>query len=148
MRTLTWHPLGSTDEEEAHDQHTASARRHGAGRSAPRGPRRRGILVAACAAPGAVATPSPAATAAPTARAIGGSAKRGTVGDAAAAGPDCGTDPVELNAYFETGFDIPFKLSEEFTKQYPNVTWNISQDQFTNLMTATPRLLRVTTRRT
>jgi raffinose/stachyose/melibiose transport system substrate-binding protein len=46
-----------------------------------------------------------------------------------------------LNAYFETGFDIPYKLSAEFTKQYPNVTWNISQDQFTNLMNATPRLL-------
>ena len=46
-----------------------------------------------------------------------------------------------LSAYFETGFDLPFKLSEEFTKQYPNVTWDIKQDQFTNLMTATPRLL-------
>jgi len=55
--------------------------------------------------------------------------------------PTCGTDPVKLNAYFETGFDLPFKLSDEFTKQYPNVTWNISQDQFTNLMNATPRLL-------
>src|SRR5204862_2075892 len=31
--------------------------------------------------------------------------------------------------------------SDEFTKQFPNVTWKISQDQFTNLMTATPRLL-------
>ena len=60
---------------------------------------------------------------------------------AAAVGPSCGTDPVELNAYFETGFDLPFKLSEEFTKQFPNVTWKISQDQFTNLMSATPRLL-------
>ena len=60
---------------------------------------------------------------------------------AVAAGPTCGTDPVVLNAYFETGFDIPFKLSEEFTKQYPNVTWNISQDQFSNLMASTPRLL-------
>jgi raffinose/stachyose/melibiose transport system substrate-binding protein len=48
---------------------------------------------------------------------------------------------VVLNAYFETGFDLPFKLSEEFTKQFPNVTWKISQDQFTNLMSATPRLL-------
>jgi raffinose/stachyose/melibiose transport system substrate-binding protein len=46
-----------------------------------------------------------------------------------------------LNAYFETGFDIPFKLSDEFTKQFPNVTWKISQDQFTNLTNATPRLL-------
>ncbi len=48
---------------------------------------------------------------------------------------------VVLNAYFETGFDIPFKLAEEFTKQYPNVTWNIKQDQFTNLINETPRLL-------
>jgi len=56
-------------------------------------------------------------------------------------GPTCGTDPVTLNAYFETGFDIPFKLSDEFTKQYPNVTWNISQDQFANLINETPRLL-------
>src|SRR5689334_1823370 len=55
--------------------------------------------------------------------------------------PTCGTEPVTLNAYFETGFDIPFKLSEEFTKQYPNVTWDIKQDQFANLINATPRLL-------
>ena len=48
---------------------------------------------------------------------------------------------VELSAYFETGFDLPFELSEEFTRQFPNVTWDISQDQFTNLMNATPRLL-------
>jgi raffinose/stachyose/melibiose transport system substrate-binding protein len=46
-----------------------------------------------------------------------------------------------LNAYFETGFDIPFKLAEEFTKQYPHVTWDIKQDQFTNLINSTPRLL-------
>ena len=46
---------------------------------------------------------------------------------AAADGPDCGTDPVVLIAYFETGFDLPFKLSEEFTKQFPNVTWDISR---------------------
>ncbi len=58
----------------------------------------------------------------------------------AAAGP-CGTDPVVLNAYFETGFDIPFKLAEEFTKQFPNVTWDTKQDQFTNLINSTPRLL-------
>jgi raffinose/stachyose/melibiose transport system substrate-binding protein len=90
------------------------------------------LLVAACATPGAVATPTlnptSAATAAPSAT-------------AAATGPTCGTGPVVLNAYFETGFDIPFKLSEEFTRQFPNVTWDIKQDQFTNLMTATPRLL-------
>lgn len=59
----------------------------------------------------------------------------------AAAVNGCGADPVVLNAYFETGFDIPFKLAEEFTKQYPNVTWDIKQDQFTNLINETPRLL-------
>ena len=102
------------------------------------------IMVAACAAPGAVATPSPAATAAPTAAAPSTSSEASAAAPSAsavAAGPSCGTDPVELNAYFETGFDLPFKLSDEFTKQFPNVTWKISQDQFTNLMTATPRLL-------
>jgi len=87
------------------------------------------VLVAACATPGAVTTPTPSSqpSTAPSA--------------SVAAGPSCGTAPVELNAYFETGFDLPFKLSEEFTKQFPNVTWKISQDQFTNLMNATPRLL-------
>ncbi|HUX52038.1 MAG TPA: ABC transporter substrate-binding protein [Spirochaetia bacterium] len=52
-----------------------------------------------------------------------------------------GTAPIVLNAYFETGFEIPFKLADEFTKQFPNVTWNIKQDQFTNLINETPRLL-------
>lgn len=55
--------------------------------------------------------------------------------------PSCGTQPVTLNAYFETGFELPFRLADEFTKQYPHVTWDIKQDQFTNLINATPRLL-------
>jgi raffinose/stachyose/melibiose transport system substrate-binding protein len=93
------------------------------------------ILLAACAPPGAVSTPSAAPTTAASASGTAPSAS------AAAAGPTCGTDPVKLNAYFETGFDLPFKLSEEFTSQFPNVTWDIKQDQFTNLMSATPRLL-------
>src|SRR6266508_3946192 len=93
------------------------------------------ILVAACAPPGAVSTQSATATAAST------GASSGPSTSAAAAGPNCGTDPIKLNAYFETGFDLPFKLSEEFTKQFPNVTWDIKQDQFTNLMSSTPRLL-------
>jgi len=93
------------------------------------------LLVGACATPGAVTTPSPATTPATSASSAGASAS------ASASGPSCGSDPVKLNAYFETGFDIPFKLSEEFTKQFPNVTWDIKQDQFTNLMSSTPRLL-------
>ena len=59
----------------------------------------------------------------------------------AAASPNCGTEPVELLAYFETGFALPQALANEFTKQFPNVTWNIREDQFTNLMKQTPRLL-------
>lgn len=55
--------------------------------------------------------------------------------------PTCGSDPITLRAYFETGFDLPFRLAEEFAVQFPNVTWDISQDQFTNLINATPRLL-------
>jgi raffinose/stachyose/melibiose transport system substrate-binding protein len=55
--------------------------------------------------------------------------------------PTCGTEPITLRAYFETGFDLPFRLAEEFANQFPNVTWDISQDQFTNLINATPRLL-------
>lgn len=94
-------------------------------------------IVAAACSPGGpsvaptVSTPSsPPATANATANAT-----------AVAQLPSCGTGPVELNAVFETGFDLPFKLSEEFTKQFPNVTWKISQDQFSNLISTTPRLL-------
>jgi raffinose/stachyose/melibiose transport system substrate-binding protein len=55
--------------------------------------------------------------------------------------PTCGTEAITLNAYFETGFDLPFALADEFARQYPNVTWDIKQDQFTNLINSTPRLL-------
>jgi raffinose/stachyose/melibiose transport system substrate-binding protein len=55
--------------------------------------------------------------------------------------PSCGTAPVVLNASFETGFEITTKLTEEFTKQFPNVTWDIKYDQFANLITTTPILL-------
>jgi len=108
------------------------------------------VTAAATAAPPSAApTQAPAtaaATAAPTQAPVTAAATAAPPSAAptqapAAAGPSCGTDPVVLNAYFETGFDIPFKLSEEFTKQYPNVTWDIKQDQFANLINATPRLL-------
>ena len=89
------------------------------------------ILLSACGAPATPAsTEAPAVTEAPAATEA-----------PVAAGPSCGTDPVVLKASFETGFDIPFKLAEEFTKQYPNVTWDISQDQFANLITTTPLVL-------
>jgi raffinose/stachyose/melibiose transport system substrate-binding protein len=98
------------------------------------------LVVAAC-APGSNVAPSTSTAASTPGATSAASQSAGPTGSATAAGPNCGTDPVVLNAYFETGFDIPFKLSEEFTKQFPNVTWKISQDQFSNLMASTPRLL-------
>lgn len=59
----------------------------------------------------------------------------------ATAAQDCGADPVTLNAYFETGFPLPSELAAEFSRQYPNVTFDIREDQFANLMENTPRLL-------
>ena len=59
--------------------------------------------VAACSAPGA-AQPQSSATA--------------TIANAASG---CGKAPVTLNAYIETGFQVPNSLMAEFTKQYPNV---------------------------
>jgi len=98
------------------------------------------MLLSACGAPATTAAPAateaPPATAAPAATQV-----PATAAPPVATGPSCGTDPVVLNAYFETGFTIPFDLAKEFTKQYPNVTWDIKQDQFANLINETPRLL-------
>ena len=55
--------------------------------------------------------------------------------------PSCGTEPVELLAYFETGFPFQTALADEFSAQFPNVTWNIREDQFSNLIAQTPLLL-------
>lgn len=96
-------------------------------------------LVAGCAGPGAESTTTAASESSST---TGGSSGEETTTTAMVTeGPTCGTEDVVLNAYFETGFDLPFELAEEFTNQFPNVTWDIKQDQFTNLMNATPRLL-------
>src|SRR5512135_464710 len=97
------------------------------------------MLLSACGTP--ATTPAPTQPAAATESPAKTQATTAPTEPPAAKGPSCGTGPVVLNAYFETGFDIPFKLSEEFTKQYPNVTWDIKQDQFANLINETPRLL-------
>ncbi len=102
------------------------------------------LLVAACSAPGTTQAPTqaPATTAAASASASSSASGSPSAGASqAASGPSCGTAPVVLNAWFETGFQLPFSLSQEFTKEYPNVTWKINQDQFTNLINETPRLL-------
>jgi raffinose/stachyose/melibiose transport system substrate-binding protein len=98
------------------------------------------LLLSACGGPATTAAPS--VTEAPAATEVPVSTEAPVVATEASAGmPTCGTDPVVLKATFETGFDLPFKLTEEFTKQYPNVTWDISQDQFANLITSTPLVL-------
>jgi len=97
------------------------------------------VLLGACSPATTAPTAAAPATAAPV-TAAPATAAPATAAPAAAL-PGCGSDPVVLKASFETGFDLPFKLAEEFTKQYPNVTWDISQDQFANLITSTPLVL-------
>ena len=53
----------------------------------------------------------------------------------------CGTDPVTLSGYFETGFPLPKDLSAEFSKQFPNVKWDIREDQFAVITQNAPRVL-------
>jgi raffinose/stachyose/melibiose transport system substrate-binding protein len=97
------------------------------------------LVVAACAP---ATTAPPAATEAPTAAvATEVPPTMAPTEVPAPALPNCGTDPVVMNAYFETGFETIIRLTEEFTRQFPNVTWQIRQDQFTNLINETPLLL-------
>ena len=106
------------------------------------------LVVTGCAAPGAVATPSPTAappsaaptvvpSAAPSASAVESVAPSAS----AAAGPTCGTDPVTLSIYHETISELMPQLSAEFTKQYPNVTFDLKSDSFANGTSSLPRLL-------
>ncbi|AKH81544.1 ABC transporter substrate-binding protein [Streptomyces sp. CNQ-509] len=61
--------------------------------------------------------------------------------DAVAGAPSCGDEPITMQGYFETGFPMPKALTDEFTKQYPNVRWNIREDQFAVITQNAPRLL-------
>lgn len=114
------------------------------------------LTVTACSAPGgstaSSSSSSSTSTSAPAAGSAGatsaaGSAPVAASGSAAGSGsaapgsaaapsgsgastPNCGTAPVTLSGYFETGFPLPKTLADEFTKQYPNVTWKIREDQF------------------
>jgi raffinose/stachyose/melibiose transport system substrate-binding protein len=53
----------------------------------------------------------------------------------------CGSEPVTLKGYFETGFPLPKQLADEFTKQFPNVKWDIREDQFAVITQNAPRVL-------
>lgn len=86
------------------------------------------LVLAACSAPGSSSdAEEPEESAAPT--------------DEASAAPDCGTDPVTLKAYIETGFPLATELFDEFTNQYPNVTFDVREDQFAVLTQNAPRVL-------
>src|SRR5688500_10697980 len=51
------------------------------------------------------------------------------------------SEEVDLTIADETGFPLTDALAEEFTKQYPNVTFNITRDTFQNLTANAPKLL-------
>ena len=51
------------------------------------------------------------------------------------------TEDVVLTIADETGFPLTDDLAAEFTKQYPNVTFNITRDTFQNLTANSPKLL-------
>ncbi|KQM57489.1 ABC transporter substrate-binding protein [Agreia sp. Leaf210] len=51
------------------------------------------------------------------------------------------TGDITIKIQDETGFPVTSDLSDEFTKQYPNVKFDIVRDSFQNLLANTPRLL-------
>jgi raffinose/stachyose/melibiose transport system substrate-binding protein len=81
------------------------------------------VAAAACSAPGGDSgTTTPAAS-------------------GAAVSTSCGSAPVTMKGYFETGFPLPKQLTDEFTKQFPNVKWDIREDQFAVITQNAPRVL-------
>jgi raffinose/stachyose/melibiose transport system substrate-binding protein len=51
------------------------------------------------------------------------------------------TEDVELTIADETGFPVTEELANEFTRQHPNITFNITRDTFANLTANSPKLL-------
>ncbi len=54
---------------------------------------------------------------------------------------NCGTKPVTMQGYFETGFPDIVDLTQLFTKQHPNVTWKIKEDAFAVITQDAPLVL-------
>jgi len=86
------------------------------------------LSMAACSPPGTSTDKTTDAT--PSATAAGLSAT-----------PTCGTDPITLEAYVETGFPVFNELTAEFEKQFPNVSFNTREDQFAVITQNAPRVL-------
>jgi raffinose/stachyose/melibiose transport system substrate-binding protein len=53
----------------------------------------------------------------------------------------CGAKPVTMNAYIETGFQVPISLMDEFHRQFPSVSWKIRQDAFAVITQNAPLVL-------
>ncbi|HET9058335.1 MAG TPA: hypothetical protein VFN61_00315 [Acidimicrobiales bacterium] len=54
---------------------------------------------------------------------------------------NCGTKPVTMSGYFETGFPDIVDLTKLFTKQHPNVQWKIREDAFAVITQDAPLVL-------
>jgi raffinose/stachyose/melibiose transport system substrate-binding protein len=54
---------------------------------------------------------------------------------------DLGSEQITLEMYAETGFPLAKALADEFTKQHPNVKFNVREDQFTVIVENAPRVL-------
>ncbi|MFI0539444.1 ABC transporter substrate-binding protein [Streptomyces sp. WSLK1-3] len=78
------------------------------------------LLGAACSAPGSGDTAS---------------------SDDSAVTTSLGKGKVTLQMYAETGFPLAKALADEFTRQHPNVTFKVREDQFTVLVENAPRVL-------
>jgi len=76
-----------------------------------------------------------------TPAAVQAASLRGATNGTASFAANCGTKPVTLQGYFETGFPDAIDLAHLFTKQYPSVTWNIRQDAFAVITQDAPLVL-------
>jgi raffinose/stachyose/melibiose transport system substrate-binding protein len=74
---------------------------------------------------------------------LAGCAPGGTTGpaDGVEVSTELTTEDVVLTIADETGFPVTDALAEEFTKQHPNVTFEVTRDTFQNLTANAPRLL-------
>ena len=98
------------------------------------GTRRRRRLLSACSCAVALTTTglfagSAVASGKARTRATRLTAAKATSG-AASFATNCGTKPVTLQGYFETGFPDVVDLTKLFTKQHPSVKWSIREDPF------------------
>ena len=53
----------------------------------------------------------------------------------------CGTAPITLQGYFESGFPDITDLTTAFTKQYPTAKWNVREDPFATITQDAPLTL-------